>query len=129
MHREGFQLGAEDETLPAAGSLPTIVQGLLTEAITPQYKRLFLAVPDCEGEHADTALDRLPHAPHGKSGQQGLRVRVPTPTCPLRTLTKIGLQLCPKIKMVVDLAVVRDDEAARMTGHRLAPGWRKIKDR
>src|SRR3990172_4999829 len=81
------------------------------------------AIPHREGEHADQALDRLPHTPNGEALDHDLGVRVAAKRTPRR------LKLRAEFGRVVDLAIVAQHEAPAVRYHRLRPGGTEVNDR
>ena len=114
-----LQLRAEHEQ--AAESRP--VERLDADPIARQVQRSRLPIPRGEGEHAVEPLQRRRHTPMGAGLDQHLAVRLPAKH------SSRGGQLEAQLGVVVDLAVVGQDEAPAGGEHRLPAGRREVEDR
>ena len=118
MGAQGSQLGAEEER----AAEPAVVEGLLADPVARQRQRAFRPVPQGECEHALDAPEGSLGAPMVDCGEQDLGVGVATEGI------AAGLELGPKPQEIVDLAIERDDVAARSREHRLVAGRRRVDD-
>ncbi len=116
MGTQRLQLGAEQEQ--PAELCP--VQRLDAEPIANERQRAVAAVPHRDREHADQPLDRRLDAERGEGFQHHLGVGMAAKANAARL--EFGAQLV----VIVDLAVVDDDEAAVGGDHRLVAGRREI---
>ena len=104
-----LQLGSPQQPLRTL----RIVDRLLAESVADQRQQTLLPIPERDGEHANQSPKRVFNAPPSKTFEHHLRVGRAAP-CHAR---QFGAQLA----VVVDLAVVGDDEAAVRGHHRLVP--------
>ncbi len=115
---EGLQLGGEPEVPPR---LVGVVEGLLPEAVPGEEEGPLLRVPDREGEHPVEEREHV-GAPAGIALEEDLRVGARAEADPL------PLQTRAQLRVVVDLPVEHDGEAARGVRHRLRRRGREIHD-
>ena len=115
-----LQLGAEQER-PA--TVP-VVQRLLAHAVARQEQRAFGGIPQREREHAVQALQRTLDAPVAYRREQGFGVRMPAPVEAGARRVELGAQ----VAVVVNLAVVGNDETPARRHHRLVTGWGRIEN-
>ncbi len=115
---EALHLGPEEKRL----ARPRVVERLCAIAVACEQDAVAAPVEQREREHPVQTLDH-PIAPLFVTVDDRLRVAVRAEHVP-RTL-----QLGPKLAEVVDLAVVRNDDAAVLVRHRLGAGVGKVDDR
>ena len=119
MRAQRLELGAEQEQLAELGP----VERLDAEPVAHQRQRALAAVPQRDREHADQPVQRRLDAERGESLPASPRCRNG------RGTRRRARQRRPQFLVVVDLAVVDDDEAAVGRDHRLMAGRRQIDDR
>ena len=116
--QNGLDFRAEDD---GARCSRAVVEGLDAEPVSCQVEDLALFVPDRDGEHAVEHLERgLP--PLHVGAQRDFGVRATSESVPLL------LERLPQREVVVDFAVVDDDETVRLASHRLVAMHREIDD-
>jgi hypothetical protein len=115
------QLGGEDQI--AVDHAP--VQRLLAEPVSAEMQLLSLTIPEREGEHPGDAAQGVPDAPAREALDEDLGVGMATP---FRRLSG-DIDLTANVAVVVDLAVVQEDEAAVVRGHRLRAIRAHVDDR
>src|SRR5256885_667100 len=101
--------------------MDAVVQRLHSHPIPYQPKRALPSVPQSNREHTPKARNAI-NPPALERMENHFRIRmVRLPGVPAQPL-----ELYSDLRMVVDLAVERDPEAAVPIGHRLARGCRQI---
>src|SRR5262249_43376626 len=112
-----FDLGGEGKAALELGN----VQGLDAVAVANECQSLLEAVPDGEREHPVESAEGI-WSPFGKRRQHDFGVGTRSEDSALR------LQFRAQLEEVVDLAVVRQDEAPVRRKHRLLGGVGEIDD-